>query len=397
MNKKIRHIALTLCIALTTAIATAQTYRSEKLEKTAQKLGISNLLGTLQAGETFSVKAKDGQTVYVRTGSSPMIEHIGIPLFDIGMRKAIPSPVYDCLEYALLNWKYKISDNMVYLSKVIFKRGNWNTLLGEDMTRLPCSVTTKDSSLYIVNWTRDEQDIATIGVPIDYELLANDTRRNLERQFIDDLLYYQLTAVPSKPNLVTENDLKLYGTEGLFVMQGESYQLPELNQNIYYELKSVFEEVDTLLEGEIVTFQLEDVMPTAIVTPEHPLESLANLMLSDDTAVADACVTLDLHLSNWRREMIPIKCRQLREFFRQEGCRLFFAGMGISKENVQGMVLVTNLAKGYNHLLRLKMPVCQLTSDEPEIRADVYLYIPPLSKSRTFSKTPTKKSGAKIH
>ena len=69
----------------------------------------------------------------------------------------------------------------------------------------------------------------------------------------------------------------------------------------------------------------------------------------------------------------------------------------MSEGVVRGTLMMSNLAKGYNHLFSLRMPADQLTADEPELQADVYLYIPPIDKSKLFGKTPTKKSGAKIY
>ena len=64
---------------------------------------------------------------------------------------------------------------------------------------------------------------------------------------------------------------------------------------------------------------------------------------------------------------------------------------------VRGTLMMSNLAKGYNHLFSLRIPADQLTATGPVIQADVYLYIPPIDKSKLFGKTPKKKSGAKIY
>ena len=60
-------------------------------------------------------------------------------------------------------------------------------------------------------------------------------------------------------------------------------------------------------------------------------------------------------------------------------------------------MFASNLRKGYNHLFSLKLPQDQLTAETvPTIHADVYLFIPPVDKSKLFGTSPTKKSNAKF-
>ena len=93
------------------------------------------------------------------------IEHIGIPLFNEIMRLLQPSPVYDFLEYAVLNWKYKINPNQLYLSKVIFKKGGWESLLQGQLKESECFIENRNDKLYIVTWRRNEKEIAVVGIP----------------------------------------------------------------------------------------------------------------------------------------------------------------------------------------------------------------------------------------
>ena len=388
-------LVLTAVLLMSTGTLQAQSFKTERLGKAVSTVGINNLLDSLPAGCTSSLPAKDGLTVCVRKTDDGTIEHIGIPLFQNDMRLLMPSPVYDFMEYAVLNKHYKVNPNDLYLSKVMFRKGSWQTLVKDQLQDCECSISNQDDRLYIVSWLREDQEVAIVGIPIDYELLNNDSRRNIERDFIRHLSAHD--ALPVVPQAITEDDLKVYGTEGLFAIPGESYLMPELNSNIYYELRTISEEIDTVYQGKPTKMTLETVVPFITISNDYPAETMANLLLSDELAVAGTRLKLDFHLSDYHREVVDVTAFQLRDFCRREGCKIYFAYRGMSDGVVRGTLMMSNLAKGYNHLFSLRIPADQLTATGPVIQADVYLYIPPIDKSKLFGKTPTKKSGAKIY
>lgn len=371
----------------------AQTYSSEKLRKAAEVLGIHQKVKTLPLDMTQKLEAKDGQVVCVRTSASQVVEHIGLPLFSDDMRVLMPSPVYDFLEYAALNWKYKFNPNTLYLSKVIFKKGSWSTLFKEKLPECDCSISNEGDRLYIVSWQRDSQEVAVVGIPIEYELLSNDSRRNMEREFVRQLADFRVPDTVSQPKPVTEDELTVYGTEGLFVVGKNWYLMPELNQNVYYSLVTVTENVDTVVRNKPETMTLETVVPVIVSSEEHPAETFANLMLAERSVVPDASVRLDIHLSNYHREQMTIPLSQLTGYCQQQGCNIFFACSGIENDTVRGMLFASNTAQGYNHLFSARIPVSQLTAPKPEVQIAAYLYIPPVDESHLFGKMPTKKSG----
>lgn len=393
----IRHICILTCLLTTVVTAAGQTFLTEKLEKAVKMLDVTLSDDVLIPGQTSELTVRDGQPIIVRTNQQGVIDHIGIALFNDKLRLLIPSPVYDFLEYAVMNWKYKINPNQLYLSKVIFQKGNWNTLLQGHLNDCECDISNRDDRLYIVSWSNGTDVVATVGIPIEYELLANDSRRNMERDLIRHLAASESPVVNTQIPPVSENNLKIYGTQGLFVVPGRWHIMKELNQNIYYELKTIYETVDTVVKGRHERMTLEDVVPTVVENEEFPIESLANLMVASEGLVPDAMMHLDFHLSDYHRQELSMPMSRLRHFLNNQGCTTYFACSGISKDCVNGMLLVNNSAKGYNHLLSLKLPINQIGSKQPEVKAAVYLYIPPIDKSRLFGKTPTKKSGAKIY
>lgn len=390
-----RYITFLFSILLTSNI-TAQTFKTEKLAKAVSVIGVT-LPNKLLLGQSIELRTSDGLPINVRTNVQGEIEHIGVALFNPQMRSLMPSPVYDFMEYAVLNWRYKVNPNQLYLSKVIFKKGSWNSLLTERLNECECNISNQENRLYIIHWSQNGKDVAIVGIPIEYELLNNDSRRNMERDFIRLLSAYHVAVAEVQSKNVTENDLKIYGTEGLFVIPGQSHIVAELNQNVYYQLTTTYETVDTVIRGKHERMTLEDVVPAIVSDINHPAESFANLMIACDRNVPDVQMELDFHLSNYLRKTVSLPLSKLRDYLHTQGCDLYFACSGYTKDTVRGMLFANNPAKGYNHLFSLNICSKHLQDKHPKVKADVYLYIPPIDKSRLFGKTPTKKSGVNIY
>lgn len=387
-------VSIMLAVSTFNLNLSAQNYKADRLRKAVEVLGLQIANDSLMPDTTIKMMSKDGRTVCLRTDPMGEIEHVGIPLFNDMLRLLQPSPVYDFLEYAVLNWKYKVNPNQLYLSKVIFKMGSWETLLKDKLSECECSIENREDKLYIVTWKYEEKDVAVIGIPIEYELLNNDTRRNMEKAFVRDLEASKPSNTKPNTAVVCEDSLSIYGTEGLFVIPGKSYIIDLLNQNVYYKLKTVYETADTVINNKPVTMSMEAVLPVVVIEPEFPAETFANLMMCDDGSVPDVTIELDFHLSNYHRQKVTMPLSQLKAFCRQQGCNLYFACDGVQKDKTRGVMFACNLPKGYNHLFSLRIPIEQLTSEAPTVQADVYLYIPPIDKEKLFGTAPTKKSGA---
>ena len=394
MKKSATRLALLWAMTLACLSLSAQNYKADRLRKAVEAMGVEVVPDSLMPDTTISICAKDGLCVNLRIDPMGVIEHVGVSLFNDALRLMQPSLVYDFLEYAVLNWKYKVNPNQLYLSKVIFKKGSWETLLTGGLNECACSIENREDKLYIVTWKREDKEIAIIGVPIEYELLNNDTRRNMERAFVRELQACKPSATRPDPAVVNEESLNIYGTEGLFVIPGKSYIIDLLNQNVYYKLTTVYETADTIINHKPVTMSIEAVQPVVVIDPEFPAETFANLMMCDDSSVPDATIELDFHLSNYHRERVTMPLSWLKTFCRQQGCSLYFACDGVQKESTRGVMFASNLSKGYNHLFSLRIPTEQLAGATPTIKADVYLYIPPINKEKLFGTAPTKKSGA---
>ena len=104
---------IAIILTFVSTVLHAQTFKAERLKKAVEVLGLQIVKDSLMPDTTLSLKSKDGRSVCLRTDLMGEIEHVGIPLFNDIMRFLQPSPVYDFLEYAALNWKYKINPNQL--------------------------------------------------------------------------------------------------------------------------------------------------------------------------------------------------------------------------------------------------------------------------------------------
>lgn len=394
MIRMVSRLVFTLAVTVVSLSLSAQNFKTDRLRKAVEKMGLRIDPESLLPDTTMMLTSKDGRLVSLRINPMGEVEHIGIPLFNDMMRLLQPSPVYDFLEYAALNWKYKINQNQLYLSKVIFKKGSWELIFSSHLSECDCFIENREDKLYIVTWKREDNEIVSIGIPVDYELLNNDTRRNMERTFIKDLGVTQPSIHRNAPAFINEDSLSIYGTEGLFVIPGKSYIIDLLNQNVYYKLTTVYETADTIINNMPVTMTMEAVLPVVVIDQGFPAETFANLMMCDDGSVPDITIDMVFHLSNYHQERLVMPLSQLKSFCRQQGCNLYFACDGKHNENIRGVMFASNLPKGYNHLFSLRIPMVQLTSISPTVKADVYLYIPPINKEKLFGTAPTKKSNA---
>jgi hypothetical protein len=158
----------------------------------------------------------NNQPIVVRTTSKGEVEHIGIPLFNSGIQRLMPSPVYDALEQMLLDHVYHVSDNTLPREHLTFERGSWSEML--KVTPVDeCHIDNQDDKYYLVRWVRDGEPWISLRCPVNYELLAGSTRREMEQIFLRDLKTYTATPEaekqidPSIPLVDIKLTLMLYG------------------------------------------------------------------------------------------------------------------------------------------------------------------------------------------
>lgn len=291
-------------------VAEAQTFKASHLQRAYEKLHLNST-------------SSNRPDLTIRTSDDGTIEHIGIPLFSDEMRRLLPSPIYDYLEFALLDHKYHINENTLQQQKIKFHHGSWadlETIRPSDN----CTIDNRDDKWYIVRWTRDSRDQLMVAVPIDYELLANSTRKEMEQNFSSHLKQYQANC-----------------------------------------------------------HQSEDSAP--VLKGLAPQEALSSILLSSNASV-QATLSLELLYAGFRKETVKVSLPQWMGFCRSVGCTPYYIYEGANGDQASAMLLMYNRSEGYVHLLHLHAPVSLLEAKEQTYQGRVYMFIPTSNVADLFAK-----------
>ena len=328
----------------------AQEYAANHLQAASQKLNISNQLTKGAVSDTLSVQ---GQRIIVRKDTQGRVEHIGIPLFNAYIRNLQPSPIYDYLEYAALDKKFHISENTLQFNKLKFSKGNWDTLFLLDDTTT-CNISNLEDKTYIVQWKKSGNVFLELSFPVDYELLANSSRREMEVRFIKELKNFK-THNSRQEQAIDSTILKKYAVQGIYVKEGSNYAINAITSNNYYIKKN----------GN----------PLLLYDPAHLAESMSNLLLSP-VALPDAHLTVNFAMSTYREENVDTGYRQFFDFCIANGCEPFFGFEGIVDGLASGTLIMHNKKSGYNHIFYIQCPEKEIGQAGAHLKGTGYIYTP---------------------
>lgn len=290
-------------------LISSQTFKSSHLQKAYEKLGLS---------------AQDSKGLTIRKAQDGTIEHIGIPLFNTEMRTLLPSPIYDYLEYALLDHKYHINENTLQQQKIRFRNGSWGDL--EKITPADdCTIDNQDDKWYIVRWSCQAQDILSVAIPIDYELLSNSSRKEMEQNFSRDLKRYKPVSSQETPS-------------------------------------------------------------THRLNTSSPEETLSAILMTSDHASVQVTLSIALQYAGFHKETVSVSLPQWMGFCKSEGCTPYYIYEGAEGNQASAMLLMYNRGEGYAHLLHLFAPVSQFEAKAQTYQGKVYMFIPTSNIENLFAK-----------
>ena len=372
---------LTAMVMLMAIPANAQQFQVSHLKKAATKLKLDSAAlytDTLPATKVISV---DTQKVIIRKDDKGMVEHIGVPLFANEMRQLQPSPIYDFLEFNVLDRLFKVSENTLTMRDLKFEKGNLNSLARVMDNADGCSVENIGDKYYRVRWTAGNTPLVVVSFPIDYELLANSNRKELETNFIRDVQVFKATR--DFDNSDYSERLKPTNDPDLFVATGDYYLIEEINDSKY--IKVIAEETDS---GTIHRLRL-------LYDRHAPQESLSNLMVEPGTPVENAMIELEFVLGNYKRETVTLPLRQWTEFCIKQGCRPYFGFEENNEGTLTGTLIMCNKKSGYDHIVAITAEEDELFTEKPRVHARVYLFTPSSNVKNLFG-TATKADRPRI-
>lgn len=342
----------------------AQHYNANvQLAIKALNLNLDSILMDAQQG-TMQLTGK-AQKLTLRINKNHQVEHIGIPLFNPYIRVLQPSPIYDYLEYAVLDHKFHISESDLQLQQLKFQKGDWKDLENLNDTMM-CTVSNVEDKYYVVTWYNGDQEYVTVNFPISYELLANSNRKEILEKFITSLKQFR-TEEKIKSDIDT-TQLKPYDIDGIYILKGDFYTLPEINTDIFFRQMS--EDGDNRYE--------------LLMDRRLPVETLANRLLLPGSCPGDPMMTIACYLYNHRKETVTTTLSNWMVFCQQNGCKAYFGFEHNHDGLLTSTLIMRNRDSGYDHILTIKCQQNQLESEDLQLDVTAYLYAPSTNVSDLF-------------
>ena len=370
--KKRRIITLAALVLVATLTASAQQFQSTHLKNAAKKLKLDSVAlatDTLPATKMLTV---GGRRIAVRKDAKGVVEHIGVPLFAEEIRQLQPSPIHDYLEYTVLDRLFKVSDNTLTHQDLKFEKGNLAMLANVMEHADGCTIENLQEKYYRVKWTSNNNPVVVVSFPVDYELLANSNRKEMELNFIRDIRNYTDTA-PVTPK---DYSAQMAPTDNpnIFVVPGDAYIIDAINSNRYLALS-------TLKGKKGKTRELK-----LLFDRRSPQESLANTMVEVDMPLEGAKVALEFVLGNYKRDTATVALRDWTSFCLKQGCKPYFGFEENDKGTLTGTLIMSNKQSGYDHIVAVSATEDELFAEQPLIHAKVYLFTPSTNVRNLFGK-----------
>ena len=345
--------ALILTLLLLTCSLQAGTtmFATKRVKGMAEYLSL-NQLDTLKPGicENYYYK---GHPLIIRVNDWGEIEHVGLKLFSMSMRKVYPSPVYDFLERYLLEKNASPSDTeegvKMQWDKVHFSIGSPSTALQLDSTAEFVD-NHVDLKVYRVAWVVNDKVVLQMSFDMDYQLMSGCTEIELERSFMKSLGRFESTQYISQRKV----SFTKQGDE--FIRKGDFFITPLVRNELYYTRKKGNWEL--------------------VMSAKRPSQSVANIMLS---ANVDDSIKLHLIMDQYgyKKDTLMTTYRQFIQLCLKEGCTPYYGMKEKSNDTYYGTVFLVNRQGGYLHLLSAAIPVDII--DAPQkvtIEGKLYTYIP---------------------
>ena len=327
-------IVLYIIISLVTLLPASarSTFRTAELERLANELALD--IEALPDGYSHPVANGVRLTVHQ---TEQKIDHIGLYLFSEEIRQMGKSPIFDFLERYFLQLKYppqiKSMQNMIRDDQFKFLSGNLesvnNILLTDGFSF------NYDNHCYQATWNRNDSTLLSVSFPVEYELISGENKIEAEDNLINDVRSAKVVIPEGKP-----------------VIKKDYYLSKEITNKLY------------LQNGMLV------------VSPKHPAESVANMMLSLQTE-GDYQISITQLSYGFKKTVFEVPLKKWIAFCKNQGCEIYFGVEKISDDGtIDCVVMAVNSAENYNHVLTVQVPSKTIEAKSGKLEARLYPYVP---------------------
>lgn len=199
-----------------------------------------------------------------------------------------------------------------------------------------------------------------LSFPKSCQLLTGLDKTGLEELFVmqvsgfDSLRHSTPLLLASSTEFLSEN-LRPTHLAGYFILPGGSYHTELIRSDRYYGKQG-----DTY---------------RPVCCREHPMESLVNLLLEENTP-GNHILELDIRKYGFRRESLYVPLKSWLAYCRYSGCECYVGIEGWRDSRLEATLFVVNEPLGYNHILNFSVDTDVFLNQNDTVKAITHIYIP---------------------
>ena len=360
--KRFIYLTAVIFFSTSTVAIAINGYATDLLGKMAVAMNVTQKLDTLSDGFYYRNYTYNDRplTIEVQQGN---IKHIGYALFSSTQKKSLNSPVCNFLErYALeitlpLQRQRSVSRQLEE-DGILFRHGSFDSFRQiEQDTSCHVKIESLNDKRYTVSWNKGGTELLAVNFPIEYELLVGCDMIENERRLIADVQNTTIENLPkTTPNFTDAFQPSWQGK--YYVLKGNTYYLPQLNNDKYYVKNK---------KGKTVSYQL-------LYDSNFVVESLANLFTTAEIP-NNYIVELRIKKYGLKEDTIKVPLNQWTTFCLQQGCTPYF-GVAKNEKEMACEIVMDNKAMGYAHIIRAIIDSENIEERNSVIMARVVPYVP---------------------
>lgn len=327
-------LAVAVCVQMMLA---ATVFHTRRLADIAVAVGLKLPDKALTGQNDSNAGTWQGHRLRVMTDAFGDVSHIGYSLFDDAMMTDFGHEQVLCfVERYLLELDLRLDGRApaarMDLDKVVCPAGNIS-ILHTMAAQAAFTIENITRRMYRMKWTTGTQTL-TLTIPADYQLLAGADAVELEDIFERDL--QRVISLQSDDVIDDWADAGVARSGDMLIADGGMYLSDMIRSDIY------------LMERNGSRSLINDAA--------KPRQSVSNIMLTGRHGTA---VPLELTLDRYgyRQSKTRVTVQQLVDFFRMEGCKLYFGIKTHTSDRITGTLFALNEAMAYNHVISIDFPL----------------------------------------
>lgn len=338
----------------------AEEYRSDILCEIAQAIGLKP---DIAQGDSLYVIKYSNKDVAYRIENDE-VSHIGYRIFTDSLHRHIPRLTRDFverywLELTLPLERLKTVETQMAEDGFRFIQGSLSSIdiiQSRQDPALSANITPHKVSM---QWGETEAPICAIEFPVNYELILGQKMIERDRRLPSDIARWKdVVATQCTIDELQPSD----SIAGLFIKHQGTYLTEHLTADRYFTIES------------------EEGNARPVFTPEYQCESLTNLFSGIDIPEAkDISLHLRHQIFGLKEQIIDTNVHQWVGYCLAQGCRPYIGtiSIGMAGENLADMLIIMhNEGAGYNHVLRLTIPLDCLSSRQGQADGRLNAFVP---------------------